>query len=267
MKHSSKLLLLCTAATIAFGLVGFSSVSHAETLTADQVLKVLQTVDNRQRNNGDYRAQVIIDQREKDKNDLVYDATVYRRDERDRLMILFQRPKTERGKGYLRIDHNLWFYDPRVGKWERRTERERIGGTGSNRQDFDQSRLAEEFVGTHTGDTKLGRYTAHKLILKAKPGIDVAYPTVKMWVDVETYNTLKVQDIAASGKLMRTSYYPKWRKLYSESKGADVWFPKEIRIFDEVEKSNRTIIMIRKVDLKSLPTNIFTKAWLESKSR
>ena len=88
-----------------------------------------------------------------------------------------------------------------------------------------------------------------------------------MWVDVKTYNTLKVQDIAASGKLMRTSYYPKWRKLYSESKKADIWFPKEMRIFDEVEKSNRTIIMIRKPNLKPLPANIFTKAWLESKSR
>ena len=260
-------LLMCTLATVAFTLTSPVPQAHADTLNADQVLNLLKTIDNRQRNNGDYKAQVIIDQREKDKNDLVYDATVYRRDERDRLMILFQRPKTERGKGYLRIDHNLWFYDPRVGKWERRTERERIGGTGSNRQDFDQSRLAEEFTGTHTGDAKLGRFKVHKLTLKVKRGKDVAYPTVKMWIDVESHNTLKIQDFAASGKLMRTSYYPKWRKLYSESKGADVWFPKEIRIFDEVEKSNRTIIMIRKVDLKSLPVNIFTKAWLESKSR
>ena len=210
MKIPPHMLLVCTVAALTITVGYPASTAHAETLTAEQVLKVLKTVDNRQRNNGDYTAQVIIDQREKDKNDLVYDATVYRRDKRDRLMILFERPKTERGKGYLRIDHNLWFYDPRVGKWERRTERERIGGTGSNRQDFDESRLAEEFVGTHTGDAKLGRYTAHKLTLKAKPGVDVAYPTVKMWVDVETYNTLKVQDIVVSGKLMRTSYYPKW---------------------------------------------------------
>lgn len=267
MKHTPHLLLLCTVATLMVSVGTPWSLAHAEPLNADQVLNLLKTIDNRQRNNGDYKAQVIIDQREKDKNDLVYDAAVYRRDERDRLMILFQRPKTERGKGYLRIDHNLWFYDPRVGKWERRTERERIGGTGSNRQDFDESRLAEEFTGTHTGDSKLGRFAVHKLTLKAKPGMDVAYPTVKMWIDMESHNTLKIQDFAASGKLMRTSYYPKWRKLYSESKGANVWFPKEIRIFDEVERSNRTIIMIRKVDLKPLPVNIFTKAWLESKSR
>ena len=37
---------------------------------------------------------------------------------------------------------------------------------------------------------------------------------------------------------MRTSYYPKWKKVYSESKKADVWYPEEIRFYDEVEKAN-----------------------------
>jgi hypothetical protein len=66
---------------------------------------------------------------------------------------------------------------------------------------------------------------------------------------------------------MRTAYYPKWQKLFSPSKGAEIWFPKQIRIFDEIEKGNRTTILIRQVDLNTLPPNIFTKAWLESKSR
>ena len=60
-------------------------------------------------------------------------------------MFLFLKPKASQGQGYLRLDKNLWFYDPSVGKWERRTERERIGGTNSRRSDFDESRLAEEY--------------------------------------------------------------------------------------------------------------------------
>ena len=39
---------------------------------------------------------------------------------------------------------------------------------------------------------------------------------------------------------MRTSYYPKWQKFHSESKGAEVYFPKRIHIFDEVEKGGIT---------------------------
>ena len=33
---------------------------------------------------------------------------VYRRDADDKLMILFTKPKGEAGKGYLRLDKNLW---------------------------------------------------------------------------------------------------------------------------------------------------------------
>src|SRR5688572_19781273 len=98
--------------------------------TQEETDKVIRELDERQRNNGDYKALCYIEQKEKDKNDLVYQAVVYRRDEDDKLMILFLKPKSEAGKGYLRIDKNLFFYDPTVGKWERRTERERIGGTG-----------------------------------------------------------------------------------------------------------------------------------------
>ena len=44
-------------------------------------------------------------------------------------------------------------------------------------------------------------------------------------------------------------------------------FAQEIRIYDEVEKANSTLVIIKSVDLHPLPENIFTKAWLESKSR
>ena len=59
-------------------------------------------------------------------------------------------------------------------------------------------------------------------------------------------------DEILSGRLMRTLYYPKWQKLFSESKGSDVWYPQEIRIYDEVEKANSTVILIKSVDLRSL---------------
>ncbi len=90
---------------------------------------------------------------------------------------------------------------------------------------------------------------------------------MEIWIDQATGNMLKAQEFALSGRLMRTAYYPKWSKMFSKSKGADIYFPKEIRIFDEVQKGNQTTIVIQDVDLSSLEANIFTKAWLESKSR
>jgi hypothetical protein len=235
--------------------------------TVDEVKAAIKALDERQRNSGDYRTNVYIERKEKNKNDVVLEATVFRRDADDKLMILFNNPKAEKGKGYLRIDKNLWAYDPTVGKWDRRTERERIGGTDSRRADFDESRLAEEYEATYEGLDKLGKVDAHRVTLNAKKGVDVAYPKLVLWLSVTSGNTLKRQEYAASGKLMRTSYTPKWAKKFSPSKKAEVWTPREIRIFDEVEKGNSTIILMKEMDLNALPANLFTKAWLESQSR
>lgn len=245
----------------------FSSMLAFAAPTPAEMVGMLTTIDDRQENSGDYKSLVYIENKQAGKSDLVYQAVVYRRDADDKLIILFVKPQSEAGKGYLRLDNNLFMYDPAVGKWERRTERERIGGTSSNRQDFDQSRLAEEYTPAYVAEEKLGAYAVHHLKLTVKTGADVAYPVADMWIDKATGNTLKRQDFADSGRLMRTTYYPSWNKLRSESKGADVYFPKEIRIIDEVEKGMQTTVVMQEVDLKTLDANIFTKAWLESKSR
>lgn len=236
-------------------------------LSQEECVKLLSELDNRQRNSGDYKAMVYLEQKEKGKDDQAYQLVVYRRDADDKLMMLFLKPKAEAGKGYLRIDKNLFLYDPATGKWDRRTERERIGGTDSRRRDYDESRYADDFEPEYVAAEKLGKFDVHHLKLTAKKDADVAYPVMHLWIDTATGNMLKEQEIALSGKLMRTAYYPTWEKLFSPSKKADIYFPKEIRIFDEVEKGNQATVAIQKVDLNPLDANLFTKAWLESKSR
>jgi outer membrane lipoprotein-sorting protein len=239
----------------------------ASALTGEELAKVIGEIDDRQRNQGDWKALCYMEQKEKAKTDVVYELLVFRRDQDDKQMFLFTKPKAEAGKGYLRIEKNLWLYDPATGRWERRTERERIGGTNTRRGDLDESKIREEYDAKWEGDEKLGVYDVHKILLTVKPGVDVAYPVVRMWVDSATTNVLKRQDLALSGRLMRTVYEPRWKKIFSPSKKADVWYPEEIRIFDEIEKGNSTLILIKEIDLRPLEANLFTKAWLESRSR
>lgn len=260
MKKTGKYLLV-------LALMAPGALFAKDALTKDQMVDILAGIDQRVKSPGDYKALVYLEQHEKDKPDVARDALVYRRDLDQKLMILFTKPKTEAGKGYLRVDRNLWYYDPTVGKWERRTDRERIAGTDSRRQDFDQSDLAHEYDPEFLGEEKLGNFKVWHLKLTGKPGKDLAYPLVEFWVDEETGNDLKRQDFALSGRLMRTSYIPKWEKLYSQTKKGDVWYPKEIRIYDEIDKANSTLVIIQSVDLSALPENMFTKAWLETKSR
>ena len=93
--------------------------AHAA-LSTPEMVELLKAVDDRQKNNGDWRAGAYLEQKEKDKVDVVYETEYYRRSQDQKFMILFTKPKSSAGQGYLRIDKNLWFYDPSVGKWERR---------------------------------------------------------------------------------------------------------------------------------------------------
>ena len=93
-------------------------------LTQMQTDEIIKLVDERQRNSGDYKSLVFVKETEKKKEPRLFQAMVYRRDEDDKFMILFTKPKEEAGKAYLKIDKNLWNFDPGTGKWERRTERE-----------------------------------------------------------------------------------------------------------------------------------------------
>jgi outer membrane lipoprotein-sorting protein len=240
---------------------------QAAPLKPQEALDLVKLVDERQRNSGDYTSLCYVKETERKLEPKVFQAVVYRRDADDKFMILFTKPKEEAGKGYLKIDKNLWMYDPSTGKWERRTERERIGGTNSRRGDFDESRLADEYDVTYEGEGTLGNFKTHKMKLVAKPKSDVAYPVISLWVDQLDKNVLKREESSLSGKLMRTTFYPKWTKKFSPSKKADVWIPEEMRIFDEIEKGNSTVILIKETDLSALDSNIFTKAWIESKSK
>jgi outer membrane lipoprotein-sorting protein len=239
----------------------------AAALTDPELAKVVREIDERQRNQGDWKALCYMEQKEKGKTDVVYELLVFRRDEDDKQMFLFTKPKSEAGKGYLRIEKNLWLYDPSTGRWERRTERERIAGTNTRRGDLDESRIAEEYDARWEADERLGVYDVHRVLLTAKAGQDVAFPVVRLWVDRATVNVLKRQELALSGRLMRTVLQPRWRKIFSVSKGGEVWYPEEIRIYDEIEKGNSTLILIKQIDLRALEANLFTKAWLESRSR
>lgn len=258
MRHTSTLLILSAALSLP-------AIARAE-LDPGEVRELLVEIDERQRAPGDYKALALIEQSRQGETDSIFQSAIYRNDEDDRFMILFLKPRAEAGKGYLRIEQNMFMYDPTVGKWERRTERERLMGTDTRRADLDEWRLSEQYEGRFVADETLGRFPVHHLELTAKDDARVPYPKMHVWVDQASHNVLKRQDYALSGRLMRTAYYPKWRRLTAPG-GREVRYPEEMRILDEVEKGNRTTVVITKLDLRDLDPNLFTKAWLESRSR
>jgi hypothetical protein len=252
--------LLAACATVLL------TASQASALTPDEVRKVVAEVDERQRAVGDFKAHAFITQKQKGREDIAWESVFYRRGADNKFMFLVLGPRTEAGQGYLRIDNNLWLYSPRTGKWERVTERDRILGTEGRRQDFDESTLSEDYDAQFVANDKVGKFATWRIKLTAKAGKDLAWPTLELQVDQASRNVLKRQEFSLSGKLMRTTLFPKWLKMQTPG-GKDVWYAEQIYLFDEVEKGNQSVIKLAAVDLSDLPKNMFTKAWLESKSR
>lgn len=253
--------------TLTTTLLLLSTAAPALALTPDEVKALVATVDERQRAPGDFKANCYIEHKEKGKSDSINEAVVYRRQEQDKFVFLTLKPKSEAGQGWLRVDKNMFLYDPSVGKWERRSERERLANSDTRRADLDSSRYSKDFDVKYLGEDTLGKIKAHHMELTVKAGVDVAYPKVEIWAEMATGNLMKQLDYGESGKLMRSVYYPKWGKSFSEVKKADVYYPKEIRIFDELEKGNSSVVQLDQVELKALDANIFTKAWIESQSK
>ncbi|MBL4868685.1 MAG: outer membrane lipoprotein-sorting protein [Pseudomonadales bacterium] len=239
--------------------------ANEKPLMQTQVDALLAEVDERSKFESDFKAVIYLQQKHREKGELLYQASVYRRDENDRFMMLFLKPKSDAGKGYLVMDKNLFLYSPNTGDWSRVSE-DRIAGTDTNLNNFETWNLVERFNGTFVANEKLGKFKVHHIALESKPGKKVDNPKMDLWIEMNSHHVLKQQDFALSGKLLRTTYRTKW-KLLSDEKSVERYIPIETRIYNEVEKGNQTIIVIDKIALRALPANIFSKAWLESKSR
>ena len=87
------------------------------------------------------------------------------------------------------------------------------------------------------------------------------YPKLEMWIDSATGRPLKRVELAPSGRLMRTVYFTKWEQI------AGTHYPGEVRIFDEVQKQNRTTILISGVELNAVKDSFFTKGFIEQHGR
>lgn len=183
---------------------------------------------------------------------------IFRRDERDQFLILFVKPERQKGQGYLKIDDDVWFYDPESGNYTHSTMRESIQGSEAKNKDLSRLSYAEDYDISSSESGKLGKYEAWILTLKAKND-EVPYPVVKIWIRKDRVILLKTEDYGLSGRLMRTTLYPpKYIQV-----GAKL-IPSQVLIQDELNPGEKSQLTLSEVSVGSLPDSVFTKAFLQS---
>jgi outer membrane lipoprotein-sorting protein len=184
----------------------------------------------------------------------------FRRDGEDKFVMLFLEPAVQKGQGYLRIDDNLWFYDPESRKFSHTSMKEQFGGTDARNSDFGLSKLVEDYQVADLEAGTLGRYEVYILDLEARHN-EVTYPRQKIWVTRDPYLVLKTEDYSETGRLLRTSLYPNY------AKAGDKYVPSRLIFIDELVDGKKTSITLSEISLADVPDTVFSKTYIERVNR
>ncbi|MBB6480733.1 outer membrane lipoprotein-sorting protein [Spirochaeta isovalerica] len=190
-------------------------------------------------------------------------ATIFRRDGEDKFMILILKPDADKGKGYLKIDDNLWLYDPVGRSFTFTSAKERLQNSSARISDFTRSDFSLDYKAVNSYEEKLGVWDCTVLELEALND-EVSFPKVKLWVSEDNL-IRKMEDYSLSGQRMRVTAIPRYQKL------EDKWLPYNLVMLDYLRSRTingkteyeRTTITVSKPSLSELPDSLFTKEYLE----
>jgi outer membrane lipoprotein-sorting protein len=249
----------CKPATIAL-LVALVLFAAPVAAFADTDFKaILQAMDDlSDMGKQDYTAIYDIVSEKPGENPTTTQVKIFRRDDHDQIVILIQKPEAKKGQGYLKIDDNVWFYDPESGNYSHSTMKENINGSEAKNSDFKKYSYAKDYEVESATEGKLGAFATWVMNLKANNN-EVSYERIRLTVRKDKPLPLKEEDFSVNGKPMRTTLY-----LPTYVQAGDKMIPAKIKMIDEIEKGNQSVLTISDVYIGKLDDKYFKKTFLES---
>ncbi len=167
---------------------------------------------------------------------------------RDKMIVLFLDPPSEKGRATLRVGDNMWLYIPGVGKPLRITSLQSVvGGVFNNADILNLDYSAEYAVEKHEQRTG-----GHYLELKARTGA-VAYDRLKMKVDGATLLPTEIEAYAASGLLIKTLRFKDIKDF-----GKGVRRPSVMETDSPLYKGYKSIMVYATIGTRALADEVFT---------
>lgn len=185
---------------------------------------------------------------------------IYRRDRDDAFLMVTIEPESRKGQGMLRVDNNMWRYDPTSRKYIHTTLKEQYEDTTARNSDFRRTQRSLDYTVDSVIATKLGKYDALVAEMKATND-EVPFPFIKMWVEAERQVVLKVEEYSLSKKLLRTSYYTNYVQI------GESFIPTTQIYQDGLVPEKRTQTTYTDISTKPIPDDVFSKAYLERLSK
>ncbi|MCX7023876.1 MAG: outer membrane lipoprotein-sorting protein [Spirochaetes bacterium] len=224
---------------------------------APDVSKILRELDDMGDFSGrDFSAVYTIVSQKPGEKETVTQARMFRRDGRKQFVLLIVMPEVNKGQGYLREDDNVWFYDSGSRKFSHSSIKENIQNSEAKNSDLTKRSLLDDYGVAATTEGTIGKYPVWVIDLKAK-NTEVSYERMKLHVRKDQNMILKEEDFSVSGRLMRTTLFPK----YADVGGKLI--PSQILIIDELNPGEKSQLTLTEQSVAALPDSVFTKAFLE----
>lgn len=198
-------------------------------------------------------------------------AILYRRDSQSKWTILITGPDSDRGKGYLQFDSNIWFFDPSDKRFTFSSARDKFQNTNANTSDFAPQLYVKNYQIISYEEVKLGKFDCVLYELKATSK-NVAYPKLKLWISRDDGLMRKREDYSLSGQRLRTIAVPSYQKIPNVNREYSI--PVNMIIQDHLRgkkidqklQFEKTVISISNVFFKKVDDIVYTKPYLEMMS-
>ena len=257
--------LIC-AALLMSASAGLFALSDAEKI---DLLK--RAEDNTAFYETDFKGNYTVVQNKPGEGKSLTKAIMYRRDKTSSWTILVTEPSSEKGKGYLQFDNNIWFFDPADKRFTFTSAKDKFQNTNANNSDFAPQHYSRDYSIEATEEVKLGKYDCVMFTLKAKVN-SVDYPMLKLWVTKDDGLVRKKEDYSLSGQKLRTTAIPSYQTVKAVEK--NYLIPVSMLIQDNLKgkkisgkvQYEQTQITIRNVVFEKVSDTVYTKPYLEMMS-
>lgn len=186
----------------------------------------------------------------------VKEYTQFRRDGNDAMVMVTLLPEVDKGQGKLRIDANMWSYDPESRKFTHTTLKENIEGTDVKNNDMKKPTIATDYTVVGYKDGKLGAFDVYVIDLKAV-NEEVPYAFQKAYMRKDNFVLLMVQSYSLTNRLLRTTYYPTYSKIGEKYIATTTIYK------DELVAGKQTTVTMYNISLAAIPDTVFSKAYIE----
>jgi outer membrane lipoprotein-sorting protein len=213
---------------------------------------------------GDFSAEYVMVQNKPGEGVTTNNFVIFRRDSEEKYLILIMSPPQDKGKGYLKIGNNLWFYDPADRRFTFTSAKDRFQNSNARNSDFTRSSFAVDYRITASWEEKLGKFDCTVLDLQALSD-EVTFPRTKLWISNDDLLVRKKEDYSLSNQLLRTTALPTYQRF------ADRYVPVTVIIVDHLRGrtmdgrfvNENTRITISRPSLVKQPDSLYSKGYLE----